>query len=82
MPLCPQFLDRGPLANSVDPNPTAPEEQSDRGLQCLQFRQILKYLQKAKSICSNFTKLVVSHFQGNYGNRLSDQLVLLLWLEK
>ena len=33
----PKFLDRQAWANSVDPDQTAPKEQSDQGLHCLQF---------------------------------------------
>ena len=33
----PKFLDRQVWANSADPDQTAPEEQSDQGLHCLQF---------------------------------------------
>ena len=33
----PTFSDRQIWANSADPDQTAPEEQSDQGLHCLQF---------------------------------------------
>ena len=34
----PKFSDRYALANSADPDQTAPQEQSDQGLHCLPFR--------------------------------------------
>ena len=33
----PKFSDRQVWANSADPDQTAPKEQSDQGLHCLQF---------------------------------------------
>ena len=33
----PKFWDREACANSVDPDQTAPKEQSDQGLHCLSF---------------------------------------------
>ena len=38
-PLCndPKFLDRQVYANSADPDQTAPKEQSDQCVHCLQF---------------------------------------------
>ena len=34
----PRLLDRQVRTNSVDPDQTAPSEQSDQGLHCLPFR--------------------------------------------
>ena len=34
----PKFSDRYAWAKSADPDQTAPKEQSDQGLHCLQFR--------------------------------------------
>ena len=36
-----EYLDRSGAANSADPDQTAPKEQSDQGLHCLIFRQLL-----------------------------------------
>ena len=36
--ISPKYFDRYISANSVDPDQTAPKEQSDLGLQCLPFR--------------------------------------------
>ena len=43
------------MTNSVDPDQTAPEEQSDQGLHCLQFPlHILDALLLGKAILFNF----------------------------
>ena len=45
--MCPRDADR--MANSIDPDQTAPEEQSDLGLYCLPRPVYLKSLQYAKT---------------------------------
>ena len=51
----PKFSDRQVCANSVDPDQTAPEEQSDQGLHCLLFHvDILHTLLNRKATLFKF----------------------------
>ena len=74
-----KFLDRQIWANSIDPDQTVPQEQSDRGLHCLSFHLHISedFYGKFQPYCSN-CRMVTVLFSGVRIFRMVTVMIIIL----